>query len=46
MAAFHGLWSLAGFVGGIVGALFAAFPAAYATTVLRFYLAVMLVLFG
>ena len=25
MAAFHGLWSLAGFVGGIVGALFAAF---------------------
>ena len=24
MAAFHGLWSLAGFVGGIVGALFAA----------------------
>ena len=25
MAAFHGLWSLAGFVGGIVGALFAGF---------------------
>ena len=25
MAAFHGLWSLAGFIGGIIGALFAAF---------------------
>ena len=25
MAAFHGLWSLAGFVGGIIGALLAAF---------------------
>lgn len=25
MAAFHGLWSLAGFIGGITGALFAAF---------------------
>ena len=47
MATFHGLWSLAGFVGGIVGAVFAGMllpPFVHFVCILAFALGVVLIL--